>query len=62
MTHHDPPRLRELDRLDSRLSELLDAATDDVAPADVLARTAQRLGAATGLPLASSAMGSGAAG
>jgi hypothetical protein len=49
MTQHDPPRMRELELRDSELSELLDAVDRDVAPPDVLARSAHRLSAAIGI-------------
>lgn len=48
MTEQDPPRMRELVERDSELSELLDAAGRDVAPREVLTRSAERLSAAVG--------------
>jgi hypothetical protein len=49
MTEQDPPRMRELPLRDSELSDLLDAASNDVMPRDVLARSAERLSAAVGV-------------
>jgi hypothetical protein len=51
MTAREPPRMRELEVRDSELSDLLDAAARDVAPPDVLARSAHRLSAAIGVSL-----------
>jgi hypothetical protein len=48
-------RLRELEVRDSELSDLLDAAGRDLAPPDVLARSAHRLSAAIGFSLADAA-------
>jgi hypothetical protein len=54
MTEREPPRMRELELRDSELSDLLDAAGRDVAPPDVLARSAQRLSAAVGFSIGGS--------